>query len=280
MTTSLPSRAAPGLPRKRPVGLLSGIPAMLLVALLPTSGARAQSTPQQGAQIWDRLGCWNCHGSNGYTNLSRAGRPSIARTQLPLRSFVGQVRLPMGNMPPAVPWLAPDADLAVVYHWLGGAEGVASPPVVTFDLETSPSGAEIEIEVTAQRAHGVLDADARDLATLDYRVTLITNSQVVNEALEYQRNGRDNWSKAALSEDGEALLGRNRGFTATKGGDPGRVQARLRMPVPTVRTVLVIEALAHAQSAKPVVVGIGSVVLKPAQRDRGRAVDPAPEPPH
>jgi hypothetical protein len=36
------------------------------------------------------------------------------------------------------------------------------------------------------------------------------------------------------------------------------------MPVPAVRTVLVVEALDHAQSAKPVIVGIGSVVLKPA----------------
>jgi hypothetical protein len=251
---------------------------VLFVAQLTTGRLYAQDAAQPGAQIWDRLGCWNCHGSNGYTNLSRAGRPSIAKTQLPLRRFVGQVRLPAGNMPPALRWLAPDADLAIVYQWVGGVDVLDSPPGIDIDLVTSaevkadaPAAAEIEIEMVAQRAKATRSSAVLDLASLSYRVTLITYSTapVGNRTLEYQRSGREGWSKVTLNEASEALLGRDRGFIVAAGRDSDQARARLRVPTPAGRSVLLIEALEQAQSDKPVIVGIGSVVLRaPAERAR------------
>jgi hypothetical protein len=262
-------RAAHGLTGHAPVGVLSKLAS--LVVLLTASHASAQGAAAPGEAAWDRLGCWNCHGSNGYTNMSRAGRPSIAKTPLPFRRFVGQVRLPARQMPPHPPALAADADLAMAYHWLGGTDAVATPPAITLDLESSPevkadaqAEARVAIDLTAVRAQTALDSGVRDFTALNYRVTVITNSNppVANRTLEYQQAGPGGWSKVTINADGEALLGADRRFVATNATDTGKARARLRMAMPTARTVVVIEALDYAQSAKPVIVGIGTVILK------------------
>lgn len=258
---------------QRVVGLISCAADFVLVVLLATSRVYAQAVPEPGAEVWDRLGCWNCHGSNGYTNMSSAGRPSIARTALPLRRFVGQVRLPLGRMPPHVPWLAPDAELTLAYHWLGGVDAVAPRSAVILALEPSPEGkaygraaAWIDVGITALRAKTAPNSGVLDLASLNYRVTLITNSKlaVVDRTLEYRPAGREKWSTFTLNGDGEALLGKDRHFVTASGTDPGRAGARLRIPIPTVPAVVVIEALAQARSARPVILGIGTVILRPA----------------
>jgi hypothetical protein len=260
-----------GLPGHAPGRVLSNIAGLSLVVLLTASGAYAQGAAAPGEAAWDRLGCWNCHGSNGYTNMSRAGRPSIAKTPLPFRRFVSQVRLPARQMPPHPRALAADVDLAIAYHWLGGIDAVATPPAITVDLKSSPevkadarAEARVSIDMTAMRAPTALDSDVRDLTALNYRVTFITNSTppVANRTLEYQQAGPGDWSKVTLNADGEALLGPERRFVATNATDTGKARARLRMAIPTARTVVVLEALDYAQSAKPVIVGIGTVILQ------------------
>jgi hypothetical protein len=271
MTHSRLFRTMLGLPGRASVRVLSNIAGLLLVVLLTASGAYAQGAAAPGDAAWDRLGCWNCHGSNGYTNMSRAGRPSIAKTPLPFSRFAGQVRLPARQMPPHPRALAADVDLAIAYHWLGGSDAVAAPPPITLELESSPEGkadaqaeARVAIDMTAVRAQTALDLDVRDLTALNYRVTLITNSNPgkANRTLEYQQAGPGDWSKVTLNADGEALLGPDRRFVATNATDSGKARARLRMAIPTARMVMVIEALDYVQPAKPVIVGIGTVILK------------------
>jgi hypothetical protein len=245
--------------------------ALLGLLLTTASLAHAQSATPSGAEVWDRFGCWNCHGSDGHTNMSRAGRPSIAKTVLPLRRFVAQVRLPVRQMPPHPAVLASDSGLAIAYHWLGGIDDVADPPAVTLDLESSPEAdatgrgeARVEIQMTAMRAQTSRSSDFRDLASLAYRVTLITNSSLseADRTLEFQLPEPGAWSKVVMSEDGEALLGQDRHFVSAKEGTLGEVRARLRMTRPTVQTLVVIEAVDRAQSAHLVILGVATVMLK------------------
>jgi hypothetical protein len=242
---------------------------LLFVVLLTVSYAHAQQAAPSGEEVsYDRLGCWNCHGEAG-----RAVRHSlpIAKTRLPLRRFVGYVRLPNGTMPPYAPLLASDAELAIVYHWLDGIDAVRTPPAITVDLKISPevgaegqAKAEVEFEEAALRAETALKSDVPDLVSLSYRVTLITNvkAPVANQTLEYQLGGLEEWSKFTTDEHGEALLGPNRGFIAANAREKEKAQVRVRMALPAVRTVLVIEALDYTEPAKPVVVGIGTAIFK------------------
>ena len=260
-----------GLRSRSSVDILLNVASVFLVELVLASRVYAQG-PSPGMEAWDRAGCWNCHGSDGYTNLSRAGRPSIAKTHLSLRRFLGQVRLPIWQMPPHSSQWVSDADLALIYDWLGGSEAVSGPPAVSVDLHSlrgsksdGQAEAGVDIEVTVVRAQTGVTANVRDLPVMTYRVTLIDNSNVpLSRTLAYQQGGAKDWSEFTLNEAGEALLGRDRHFIATDEKDPGRGRARLRLSSPNARTVMLIEAIDDAQSTGPLVVGAGTAVLKGA----------------
>jgi mono/diheme cytochrome c family protein len=106
--------------------------ALLLVAAVvaPSRAANPQppGDPQNGKKVFDKLGCYRCHGSTGEGMSpvgTEAGPPKIAATHLSLQDFVQSVRNPKGQMPPFSSRQVTDAELSDVYAFL---QSVASQP--------------------------------------------------------------------------------------------------------------------------------------------------------
>jgi hypothetical protein len=167
--------------------------------------------------------------------------------------------------------MASDAELAIVYRWLDGIEAVKTPPAITVDLKSSTgarangqANAEVGVKLTALVAETAFTSAVPAEASLGYRVTLISNADapLANQAVEYQRAGREDWSKFTTDEHGEALLGPDRGVVLAKAGETHKTRARLRMALPAGKTALVVETLDYTAPANPVVVGIGTAILK------------------
>lgn len=239
----------------------------VLLLVLLTAGYAQQAAPSGEEVYVDRLGCWNCHGKAGGGGAGAV----IAKTRLPLRKFVGYIRLPSKEMPPYAPLLASDAELAIVYRWLDGVDAVRTPPAITVTLKSvtgvradGQAKADIDVDVTALTAETAPTSDVPAPATLRYRVTLITNANapIANETFAYQPGGREDWSKFTTDEHGEALLGQDQGFIVAEARETEKTKVRLRMTLPAGRTALVIEALDYTAPATPVVVGIGTAILK------------------
>lgn len=256
---------------RQPGGLsalgLSCIAGVFLFAFLAV-GAAQQAAPSGEEVYVDRLGCWNCHGKTGEGGGTS---PALAKSQLSLRKFVKYVRLPSGEMPPYGPALASDAELAIVYRWLDGSEAFKAPPAITVDLRSSagvradgPAAAEVDVELTARVAEAALPSEVPASASLAYRVTLTSNAgtPLANQAVEYQPAGRKDWSTFTTDEHGEALLGSDRGVVFARARETNKTRARLRIALPTGKIALVVETLDYTAPANPVVVGIGSAILR------------------
>lgn len=265
MTTPNCPRGTGGGPHRLPAYALSGTVGLLVCGFLTVS--YAQRAVPSGEELYvDRLGCWNCHGTTGQ---GAGGGVVLSKTPLALRRFVGYVRLPSKEMPPFAPMMASDADLAIVYRWLDGSEAVKAPPAIMIDLRSTTGAgrsgdAVVGIELIARMAETALPADVPAPAALGYRVTLIsdTGAPLANHAMEYQRAGRRDWEQFTTDERGEALVGPDRGVVLAKAGQTDRARARLRTALPAGKTALVVEALDHTAPANPVVVGIGSAILR------------------
>ncbi|MDO8681383.1 MAG: hypothetical protein Q7R30_22930 [Acidobacteriota bacterium] len=266
-TTPNSSRGTSGQPGGLPAHALSGIVGLLLFAFLTVS--YAQRAVPSGEEVYvDRLGCWNCHGTTGQ---GAGGGVVLTKTPLALRKFVSYVRLPSKEMPPFAPIMASDAELAIVYRWLDGSEAVKAPPAITVDLKSSAAArtggqasAEVSVELIARVAETALPSDVPVAASLGYRVTLTSDAgaPLANHAVEYQRAGRNDWSKFTTDEHGEALLGADRGVVLAKAGQTDKARARLRTALPAGKTALVVETLDYTAPANLVVVGIGSAILR------------------
>ena len=246
-------------------GFVLRIAGFLWCVLLPLV-SYAQHTAPSGEEVYfDRFGCWNCHGKAG----EEGGiGPIITKSQLPLRKFVGYVRLPGPLMPRYASLWASDAELAMVYHWLRGIDAIRTPPPITMDLNILPGAdgqaKEVELELVAVKAQSVVKFDVPDPASLHYRVTLMMNGNapVANQTLEYRRTGGKEWSKLMTDEHGEALLAPDRGFIAADARGIEKARARLRVALTKARMVVVVEALDYTEPAKLVVLGIGTAILK------------------
>jgi cbb3-type cytochrome c oxidase subunit III len=229
--------------------LAFGVSALMFVLLAMTY---AQQAAPSGEEVYvDRLGCWNCHGKSG----GGGAGATISKTKLSLRKFVGYIRLPSKEMPPYAPLLASDEELAIVYRWLDGVESFRMPPAVTIDLD-GPTGtradgqAKADVEVAVATSTASAGGATPDASALRYRLTLTSaNTPIANQAIEYQLTGHTDWSKLTTDEHGEAL---------TQSG----AFAKLRTALTSGRTVLVVEALDYTAATNPVLVGIGSAVLK------------------
>jgi mono/diheme cytochrome c family protein len=92
------------------------ITAILLMLLAP--GAAFAASAEKGKAAFMQHGCWQCHGTQGQGSIMTSGGKIIARTQLPLESFVGFVRSSNRAMPAYGEAILSDADLADIYAYL------------------------------------------------------------------------------------------------------------------------------------------------------------------
>jgi hypothetical protein len=97
--------------------------------------------------------------------------------------------------------------------------------------------------MTVRRADG---ANVSDVALLRYRVTLIAHGK----------------NPATTLTDQPAV--------AIDPHHPKNGRAQLRVPLPSERTVVVVEALDEARAAKPVIVGVGTTLLDAVSADQKR----------
>lgn len=262
-----PGRRLDRLPVALPPGSISGMFGLFMLAFLAVSHAQ-QAVPSGEELYVDRLGCWNCHGQGG----GGGAGPSIVKSRLPLRKFVQDVRLPSGTMPPIASLLASDAELAIVYHWLGGVDAVTTPSPMTIGLKASAevtadgqTRADTEVDVTPLAGDATIKFDGPRARTLRDRVTLAQASgPVANRTVEYQLAGHLDWSTFTTDEHGEALLDADRGFVVADGRETekDRAAARLRTALAPGRYVLVVEVIDYTSPDSPVVVGIGTAILR------------------
>jgi mono/diheme cytochrome c family protein len=93
-----------------------------------TAKARPAGDSQNGKKVYEKLGCFRCHGSAG-EGMSQSGKesapPKIASTHLSLQDFLRSIRAPKSQMPPFGPKQVTDAELSDVYAFL---QSVASQP--------------------------------------------------------------------------------------------------------------------------------------------------------
>ena len=95
-----------------------------VLALIPDANTQARGDAQNGKKVFEKLGCFRCHGSAGEgmpQTGTQAGSPKIAATKLSLRDFLQSVRKPKGQMPPFSPRQASDEELSDVYAFLQSA---------------------------------------------------------------------------------------------------------------------------------------------------------------
>tara|TARA_B100000315_G_C14306398_1_gene464243 strand:+ start:106 stop:636 length:531 start_codon:yes stop_codon:yes gene_type:complete len=174
-------------------------------------------------------------------------------------------------MPRVSPRLASDADLAMLYRWLDGIEAASTPLPLRLGLEESAptGGAPGEVTLTVRAAETSPHAELPDAGVLQYRVSLQTlvpwvreKSPVANQTVEYQLTGREDWSTFTTDERGEVVLGADQGFVLpdVRAGEPATL--RLRTELASGRHALVVEAIDGTDPADPVVVGLGTVVLR------------------
>jgi len=88
-----------------------------LAALAQTTTAATKAgDPVNGKRLFERNGCYQCHGYAGQGGL--AG-PRLAQTRLPFAAFTAIVRNPpSGSMPPFRAKVMPDQELADVYAYI------------------------------------------------------------------------------------------------------------------------------------------------------------------
>jgi len=94
--------------------------AVLLVAAALVSApgaARAAGDPvaERGRVLFDRVGCYECHGHAGQGG---AAGPHIAAITWPYAAFAAYVRRPAREMPPFTAKVLSDADLAAIYAYV------------------------------------------------------------------------------------------------------------------------------------------------------------------
>lgn len=98
----------------------------LIIAALMTaaSPARAAGAPAlNGKALYDRVGCYQCH---GYVGQGGAGT-RLAPDLLPYEAFSQFVRNTTGAMPAYSMEVLPEGDLGAIYKYLGT---IPQPPTV------------------------------------------------------------------------------------------------------------------------------------------------------
>ena len=82
---------------------------------LSTSSLAMAADAARGKQVFDRVGCWQCH---GYEGQGGAAGKKLAPEPMAFDAFMVFVRETRGPMPPYQKAVLPDADLADIHAWL------------------------------------------------------------------------------------------------------------------------------------------------------------------
>ena len=120
--------------------------------------ARPPADPQNGKAVFEKLGCFRCHGSagEGMSQPSSTGKdsgpPKIASTHLSLQDFVHTVREPKGQMPPFGPKQVSDPELADVYAFLQAA--ASQPKIELPSTANSKNGEHFYTAFGCYECHG------------------------------------------------------------------------------------------------------------------------------
>lgn len=112
------------------------------LALIPDANTQVRGDAQNGKKVFEKLGCFRCHGSAGEgmsQTGKQAGSPKIAATKLSLRDFLQSVRKPRGQMPPFLATQVSDEELSDVYAFL---ESAASQPRLALPSSASSKDGE------------------------------------------------------------------------------------------------------------------------------------------
>jgi len=110
--------------------LIAAVVSAPILGASQNSAAPPGGNAQNGKKVFEKLGCFRCHGSAGEgmpQTGKEAGPPKIASPHLSLQDFVRFVRAPKGQMPPFSAAQVSDDELSDVYAFL---QAVASQPKV------------------------------------------------------------------------------------------------------------------------------------------------------
>jgi mono/diheme cytochrome c family protein len=121
-----------------------------------TAKARPTGDSQNGKKVYDKLGCFRCHGNAG-EGMSQTGKesapPKIASTHLSLQDFVRSIRAPKGQMPPFGPKQVTDAELSDVYAFLQSA--ASQPKLELPSSANSQNGQHLYTAFGCYECHGL-----------------------------------------------------------------------------------------------------------------------------
>ena len=139
--------------------LASWIAVVALVATIaPSRGANAQrrGDAQNGKKVFEKLGCFVCHGSAG-EGMAQTGKESaptkIAATHLSFQEFLRSVRESKGQMPPFGAKQVSDAELSDIHAFLQAA---ASQPKLELPASaSSQNGQRFYIAFGCYECHGL-----------------------------------------------------------------------------------------------------------------------------
>lgn len=97
--------------------------ALVVAVLAAQDGRAAEDEALRGAELYRRVGCWQCHGTAGQGG--NAG-PRLAPEPMPAEVMAAFVRQPE-TMPPYHPSVLSDADVHAIHAYLAT---IAPPPPV------------------------------------------------------------------------------------------------------------------------------------------------------
>ncbi|WP_298258465.1 cytochrome c [Bradyrhizobium sp.] len=100
--------------------------AAILPAIKPATAQQAASSAgnvEHGNALYRAIGCYQCHGLAGQGALMTG--PRVSRTELPLDTFLNQLRHPANQMPPYETAVVSDRDAADIYSYL---KQIPTPP--------------------------------------------------------------------------------------------------------------------------------------------------------
>lgn len=142
--------------RTREAWLVAVLAVASILTTFSTAKAQSLGDTQNGKKVFEKLGCFRCHGNAGEgmpQTGKESGPPKIAATHLSLQEFVRSVRDPKGQMPPFPAKQVSDAELSDIYAFLQSA---ASQPILELPSSANPqNGRSLYTSAGCYECHGL-----------------------------------------------------------------------------------------------------------------------------